>query len=176
MIKRTAMCDRSFPLLIELKVLQRYRGKEHKSVYSLFFFFFFRRHRSLFYYDVHGMLLNSHQNSIIIPHTTVLNNGSVILLSERFGLTKSHSKRALKRNKTLLKWILTGNNTEKIHSQKTGTLRIYDGDGEDGLVKMCFHFTLNFAFIWNYPVCLSVLKLAMNMPRMRSVPNRNTKN
>jgi len=25
---------------------------------------------------------------------------------------------------------------------------------------MCFYFTLNLPFIWNYPICLSVLKLA----------------
>ena len=43
------------------------------------------------------------------------------------------------------------------------TLCIYDGDGKLGrrLVKKCVFILLwNFAFIWNYPVCLSVLKLA----------------
>ena len=40
-----------------------------------------------------------------------------------------------------------------------------------------FYFGISFAFIWNYPVSLSVSTLALlNMLRTRSIPNRNTKN
>ena len=41
------------------------------------------------------------------------------------------------------------------------------------LEKNMFLFTWNFAFIWNYPLCLSVLKLVLRI--MRRIPNRNTK-
>ena len=46
------------------------------------------------------------------------------------------------------------------HSNIIGTLRIYDSDSEDNAWEKCISFLLwNFSFIWNYPVCLSVLKL-----------------